>query len=76
MSEEQTQDVFVLETARMQLRKLGLDDVDDLLGIYSDPIAMEHFPKTRNRAETIERIEMNLKRYEELGHGFWACVLK
>lgn len=68
--------MIVIETARLKLRTLTPGDVDDVYGIYSDPIAMEHYPSTRTREETIERIEVNLQRYEELGHGFWACVRK
>lgn len=51
-----------------------MDDVDNMLGIYSDPVAMKHFPSTRDRAQAIESIQRNLARYENDGFGFWACV--
>ena len=68
--------MIVLETERMALRALTLDDIDLLLGIYSDPIAMKHYPSTRDRDATIEWLERNLARYEADGHGFWACIRK
>ena len=68
--------MIVLETERMSLRRLTMDDVDNMLGIYSDPVAMEHFPSTRDRDGTIEYLERTLARYEEDGHGFWACIRK
>ncbi len=68
--------MIVLETERMTLRAITMDDVDNLLGIYSDPVAMKHFPSVRDRAGTIEYIERTFARYEEDGHGFWACIRK
>lgn len=68
--------MIVLDTERMTLRTLSLDDVDNLLGIYSDPIAMKHFPSVRDRDQTVEVVERNLARYEKDGHGFWACIRK
>jgi hypothetical protein len=41
----------VLETERMVLRRMGMSDIDDLMGIFSDPVAMRHYPATKNRAE-------------------------
>ncbi len=66
----------VCTTERLYMRLLTLNDADNLLGIYSDPIAMKHFASTRDREQTIEGIKRNLARYEEDGHGFWACVRK
>ena len=42
----------VLETERMELRRMGLSDVDDLMGIFSDPVAMRYYPETKSREET------------------------
>jgi RimJ/RimL family protein N-acetyltransferase len=32
----------VLETERLALRKMDISDVDDLMGIFSDPVAMRY----------------------------------
>ncbi len=66
----------LLETERLLLRRLTLDDTDLLLGIYSDPIAMRYYDSTRNRAQTRGWIRWNLAMYDERGHGMWAALSK
>lgn len=66
----------VLETDRLLLRHFTLEDVDDLLGIFSDPEAMRYYPATKSREETIEWIDWNLKSYREHGFGLWAAIRK
>jgi hypothetical protein len=39
----------VLQTERMALRQMEMDDVDDLMGIFSDPVAMRYYPNTKGR---------------------------
>ena len=76
MSREDVPRDAILTTKRLNLRLLTMDDADNMLGIYSDPVAMKHFASTRDREQTIEGIKRNLTRYEEDGHGFWAVVRK
>jgi len=66
----------ILETDRLLLRRLTMDDVDNLLGIFSDPEAMRYYPATKGRKETIEWIGWNLKSYSEHGFGLWAVIRK
>lgn len=66
----------ILETNRLLLRELTLDDVDALNAILSDPVAMEHYPKPHDREMTAEWIRRNLVRYAEHGFGLWAVILK
>ena len=66
----------VLETDRLLLRRLTLDDVDNLQGIFSDQKAMQYYPATKSRKETIEWIGWNLKSYSEHGFGLWAVIRK
>ena len=66
----------MFETNRLLLRRLTLDDVDNLLGIFSDPEAMRYYPATKSRKETIEWIDWNLKSYSEYGFGLWAVIRK
>ncbi|MGH9938014.1 MAG: GNAT family N-acetyltransferase, partial [Blastocatellia bacterium] len=37
---------IILETERLSLREITMDDFDDLLEIWSDPEAMRLFPRT------------------------------
>lgn len=66
----------VLETERMLLRELTKDDVDNLLGIFSDPVAMKYYPSTKNREEAKGWIRWNLESYQKYGFGLWAAILK
>lgn len=67
---------MVLETARLILRQMTLDDVDPLLQVFSDPETMRFYPKPFDRAMTQGWIEWNLNNYRHHGFGLWALVLK
>jgi ribosomal-protein-alanine N-acetyltransferase len=66
----------VLETERMVLRLMEISDVDDLMGIFSDPVAMRHYPATKSRAEAKEWVRWTLESYRNHGFGQWVAVLK
>lgn len=65
-----------LETERLVLRQMTPDHVDHLLGILSDPVAMRHYPATKDRRETEDWVATNLRRYAEVGVGLWIVELK
>jgi RimJ/RimL family protein N-acetyltransferase len=62
-------------TDRLTFRELSDSDVDNLQLIFSDPIAMEHYPSTKDVAATQEWIDWSLRNYERRGHGLWAVML-
>lgn len=62
---------MVLTTHRLNLRKMTVHDIDHLVGIFSDPIAMTHYPATKTREETSDWIDWNLNNYSDYGVGFW-----
>ena len=68
----------ILETKRLLLRRLAMDDLDDLFALYSDPEIRKYFPEgTLNFEETKEELEWFLNghpRHPEL--GLWATILK
>jgi RimJ/RimL family protein N-acetyltransferase len=66
----------VLETERLLLRRMTPDDVDALLEVLGDPIAMVHYPAPFNRERVEEWVGWNLRNYEDHGYGLWAVVLK
>lgn len=66
----------VLETQRLLLRRLKMDDVDDLLDIFSDPEAMRYYPATKNRREAENWVRAALDSYRKNGFGLWAAILK
>lgn len=63
---------LIARTDRLRLRELTLDDLDDLLGVLGDPIAMEHYPAPKTRDETAAWIAWARASYEEHGFGLWA----
>lgn len=67
---------IVFETDRLFLRKMTMDDVENLQKIFSDPIAMQYYPKTFDIEETKAWIQRVLINYEKHGAGLWACHLK
>jgi [ribosomal protein S5]-alanine N-acetyltransferase len=66
----------VLETKRLILREMNLDDIDNLLGVLSDPESMRFYPKPFDRPMTQMWIERNIQRYAQHGFGLWAIILK
>lgn len=48
---------------RLKLRKMNVDDAVYLKEIFSDPIAMEHYPSTKNYEETLS--------WMVLDYGLW-----
>jgi RimJ/RimL family protein N-acetyltransferase/predicted nucleotidyltransferase len=67
---------IVFETERLFFRKMTMDDVKNLQKIFSDPIAMQYYPKTFDVEETKKWIQRLLNNYEKHGSGLWACHLK
>jgi RimJ/RimL family protein N-acetyltransferase len=72
----QEKNEIVFETDRLIFRCLTEDDVDNLQKIFSDPVAMQYFPKTFNVEETKAWIQTVFTHYEKHGAGLWACHLR
>jgi [ribosomal protein S5]-alanine N-acetyltransferase len=66
----------VIETERLLLRHMTLEDTQPLLRIWGSPEAMRLFPGTWNFDDMRTAIERNIERYERDGHGLYAVVLK
>ena len=60
----------------MVLRRMDMADVDDLIGIFSDPVAMRYYPATKSRAEAEEWVRRTLRSYRDHGFGQWVATLK
>lgn len=60
----------------MRLRPLLKSDTANLMKIFSDPIAMEFYLRTKDETEASAWIERSQRLYEEMGIGFLACELK
>jgi [ribosomal protein S5]-alanine N-acetyltransferase len=66
----------IIETKRLYLRRLGMQDIGNLLRIFSDPQAMQYYHSTLDREGVENWIQRNNSRYQDDGFGFFACILK
>jgi [ribosomal protein S5]-alanine N-acetyltransferase len=65
-----------LETARLRLRQMQMEDVDPLLKVFGDADAMRFYPSPFTREQMTAWVEWNRCSYNEHGYGLWALVLK
>ena len=65
-----------LETDRLILRELTMDDFACLYEILSDEETMKHYPKPFDEKKVKDWISWNIDNYETFGFGLWAVVLK
>ncbi len=68
----------VLETERLILRRLTMDDLDALFALYSDPEVRRYFPEeTLTFEQTKEELEWIINvYYGQYGYGLWATIHK
>ncbi len=68
----------ILETERLRLRQLTLDDVDVLFTLYRDPEIRHYFPEgTLTYEETKHELEWIINEYYgQYGWGLWATIQK
>lgn len=64
---------IITSTEMLILREMDMDDAGKLLEIFSDPVAMEYYPSTKNEKETNFWIEWTLNNYEIYGVGLWIA---
>ena len=66
----------ILETDRLYLRELVADDLDGLLDVLGDPVAMRYYPHPFSREEVAGWIDWSRRSYRENGFGLWGMILK
>jgi ribosomal-protein-alanine N-acetyltransferase len=64
----------VLATERLALRELELDDVDALLEVLGDPVAMRYYPAPFDHGRVADWIDWVRRSYAENGFGLWAVI--
>jgi RimJ/RimL family protein N-acetyltransferase len=67
---------IILETPRLFLRTLTLDDIPNLSLVLSDPESMRHYPHPFSYDEVTRWVQRNLERYHADGFGLWAVIRK
>ena len=70
--------MYILETPRLALRRLALEDAAELYRIYSDPETMRFMGSPPDSVEEERRNILShiANHYEKHGVGLWATVLK
>ena len=66
----------ILETPRLILREMTLDDDIDLCKMLQDPEVMYAYAHSFSDEEVRTWLNNQLRRYNEDGFGLWAVVLK
>jgi ribosomal-protein-alanine N-acetyltransferase len=68
----------IVETKRLILRLLTMDDLDALFALYRDPEVRQYFPEgTLTYEETKEELEWIINvYYGQYGFGLWATIHK
>lgn len=66
----------VIETERLYLRELILEDKDKLAKVLSDIESMKFYPHPFSEEEVKNWINWNIDNYKKYNHGLWAVILK
>ena len=67
---------MMIETSRLILREMNMDDYDALYKVLADSDIMLHYPYTFDEKRVRGWIERNMQRYRIFGFGLWAVCLK
>ena len=65
-----------IETERLLLRELTMEDTDALYAVLADSDIMRHYPYAFDENRVRNWIERNIQRYRTLGFGLWAVCRK
>jgi RimJ/RimL family protein N-acetyltransferase len=68
--------VTVLLTARLALREMTDDDLDDLAALLGDPAVMAYYPRPYTREQARGWIDWNRRSYRDNGFGLWVMTLR
>lgn len=66
----------ILETERLILREMTVDDAADLAEVLSDPESMRYYPAPFDREKVLRWIRWCQDSYRQHGYGLWAVVRK
>ncbi len=67
---------IVLETPRLYLRRMTLDDVPVLLRVFADADVMRFYPALFDEARMQRWVAWNQQLDAEHSHGLWAVILR
>lgn len=67
---------MILETERLFLREMTMEDYDALYAVLADREIMQYYPYAFDSARVKDWIRRNQTRYRTDGFGLWAVCLK
>ncbi|WP_246187726.1 GNAT family N-acetyltransferase [Ornithinibacillus caprae] len=65
-----------METERLYLRELVLEDVQELSKVLTDAESMQYYPEPFNQEKVVKWIQWNMENYKKFNHGLWAVIIK
>lgn len=66
----------IIETERLYMRELQIDDKKDLMKVLSNPESMKFYPNPFSEKQVERWIQWNIENYKKYKHGLWAVILK
>lgn len=66
----------IIETKRLYLRELVLEDTESLSKVLSEPESMQFYPEPFSKDKVEKWIKWNIDNYKRYNHGLWAVILK
>lgn len=67
---------YIIETDRLYLRELTIDDKAELVKILCDSESMKYYPDVFSLEKVENWITWNIDLYKKYNHGLWAVILK
>jgi len=67
---------IIIETARLQMRRMTQEDVPGLSKVFGDAEAMRFYPAPFDRQQVEQWVDWNQRHYTNHGHGLWALILR
>ena len=66
----------IIETERLYLRELVIDDKKELMKVLSNSESMKFYPNPFSEEKVEKWIQWNIENYKKYKHGLWAVILK
>lgn len=66
----------IIETERLYLRELTMEDKEEWAKVLSDVESMKFYPHPFSEKEVENWINWNIDNYKKYKHGLWAVILK
>lgn len=69
---------ILIETERLLLREITLDDTEEMFRLYSDPAILRYTGESvvESMEEMEKAIHIRIENYKKYGYGRWATLLK